>query len=117
MKGFLKLTQIQLKLFLREPAAFFFTLMFPTMLLLLFGAIFGNGNKPIPQLNGYGNVDLLTGGFIGMIIATVGLMSIPVNAAAQREHKILRRLQCSPIRPIVYLASDVFANFITTSAG
>ena len=64
MKGFLKLTQVHLKLFLREPAAFFFTLMFPTMLLLLFGAIFGNGNKPIEQFNGYGMVDLLTGGLL-----------------------------------------------------
>ena len=41
MKAFGKLAWTGFKLFLREPAAFFFTLVFPALLLVLFGAIFG----------------------------------------------------------------------------
>ncbi len=46
MKGLGKLILVQTKLFLREPPAFFFTLVFPALLLILFGSIFGKYTKP-----------------------------------------------------------------------
>ncbi len=51
-----KMTWTELKLFLRDPMAAFFTLVFPLMMLFLFGSIFGN--EPDPQLGGRGQVQV-----------------------------------------------------------
>jgi len=40
--GLKKLMLVELKLFLREPEAFFFTLIFPLIMLVVFGSIYGN---------------------------------------------------------------------------
>ena len=50
MRGLTNLMWVQFKLYLREPAAFFFTLAFPALCLLLFGAIYGN--QPMPAFWG-----------------------------------------------------------------
>ena len=42
MKSLLKMTWMEAKLFLREPIGAFFTLVFPLMMLFLFGSIYGN---------------------------------------------------------------------------
>ena len=55
MRGLMKLSWVEMKLFLREPVGAFFTLAFPALLLLLFGAIFGNA--PAPEYGGFGFVD------------------------------------------------------------
>ena len=42
MKSLLKMTWMEAKLFLREPVSAFFTLVFPLMMLFMFGTIYGN---------------------------------------------------------------------------
>ena len=42
MKSLLKMTWMEAKLFLREPVGAFFTLVFPLMMLFMFGSIYGN---------------------------------------------------------------------------
>ena len=69
MKHLLKLAQVEIKLFLREPAALFFTLVFPVILLLVFGAIYGN--EPSDFFGGYGYVDTVCPAFIGLVIPAV----------------------------------------------
>ena len=56
LMAFGKFTWIELKLFLREPVGCFFTLLFPPLLLLLFGSIYGN--EPTPMFGGRGTVDV-----------------------------------------------------------
>jgi hypothetical protein len=46
MNSFIKLSKNQLKTFLREPAAFFFTLVFPGLMLVLFCIVWGNEPAP-----------------------------------------------------------------------
>lgn len=117
MRGLGKLTWIQLKLFIREPAAFFFTLAFPAILLLIMGPIFGRGNEGIAGLMGFGVIDMMVPGFTGVIVASVSLMGLPIATAAQRDNKVLKRFHSSPVRPIVYIISDVVANLLTTTGG
>jgi ABC-2 type transport system permease protein len=69
MRPLWKLTVTELKLFLREPAAVFFTLAFPLLLLWLNG---GNGNRPRDELGGRGLMDVLAPGFVAMVLAEVG---------------------------------------------
>lgn len=109
MRGLSKLILVQFKLFLREPAAFFFSLIFPSALLLLFGAIFGN--TPDPQFNpDYGYIDTEVPALTGIIIATVGLMSIPIATATSREFGVLRRYRATPMSPATYFVADVVVN-------
>lgn len=115
MKSFIKLTAINFKLFTREPAAFFFTLVFPALVLVLFGFIFGN--DPDPAYGGFGYIDASVPGLTALVIGTVALMSIPVTTATAREQKILRRYQASPMPPSAYLAADTVVNFALALAG
>ena len=57
MKSLLKMTWMEAKLFLREPVGAFFTLIFPLMMLFIFGTIYGN--QPPPQSDAQGGIDNL----------------------------------------------------------
>jgi len=115
-RAFFTLTEMQLKLYLREPIAFFFTLVFPLLLLLLFGAIFGN--TPDPQFNpNQGYIDYETPALIILVLATIGLLSVPIKVASEREQKILRRYQATPLKPIVYLSTEVTMNILVALGG
>lgn len=114
LRGLQNLSLIEVKLYLREPAAVFFTLLFPLMFLFLFGSIWGN--TPFEGLH-YGYVDYAVPAFTGMVIATSGIMSLTTNIASYREKGILRRLRVSPMSPITILLAEVFAIFAISTAG
>ena len=48
MKSLLKMTWMEAKLFLREPVGAFFTLIFPLIMLVIFGTAYGN--QPVPGI-------------------------------------------------------------------
>lgn len=107
MRGIGKLFLMQFKLYLREPVAFFFSLAYPALLLLLFGFIFGN--EPSPEFWGrnFGTVDASVPAYAGIIIGTVALMGIPIDTAASRETGVLRRYRATPLHPVAYLMASV----------
>jgi len=115
MRGVWKLFVVEMKLFLREPFAAFFTLVFPLMMLLIFGSIYGN--TPSHFFGGYGSVDVSVPAYTGMIIATSGLFSLPIALAAYRERGILRRLGATPLRPQAILVVHVLVLFVMTVLG
>lgn len=115
MKSLLKMTWMEVKLFLREPVGAFFTLAFPLMMLFLFGSIYGN--EPTQMFGGYGTIDISVPAYTAMIIATSGLMSITITMAAYRENGVLRRLRTTPVSPLVVLAAQVIVVFTMTSLG
>ena len=116
MKSLLKMTWMEAKLFLREPVGAFFTLVFPLMMLFMFGSIYGNkpaagvrrsrerSTFPIPA-------------FTAMIIGITGLMAITITMATYRENGILRRLRTTPVSPLVVLAAQVIVVFCMTGLG
>ncbi len=105
MRSVWKLTWTEIKLYLREPLAAFFTLVFPLMMLSMFGSIFGN--RPLPFSGGLRYIDTAVPAFTAMIIATSGLMTLPVQMAWYREGGVLRRLNATPLRPETVLAAQV----------
>jgi len=106
---------MEAKLFLREPYGAFFTLVFPLMMLFLFGSIYGN--EPTPMFNGRGTVDVSIPAYTAMIIATTGLMSLTITMTAYRENGVLRRLQTTPINPLIILLAQVIVLFLMTTFG
>lgn len=115
MRGLGTLTWIELKLFVREPLAAFFTLVFPPMLLVLFGAIFGNA--PAPEYGGRGFVDHAVPAYVALVIATSAFLSLAVTVATYRERGILRRLRVTPIAPCAVLAAQLVVMLIVTVLG
>jgi len=115
MKSLQKMILIESKLFLRQPMAAFFTLIFPLFLLFLFGSIYGN--EPSELLGGRGNVDVSVPGYIAMIIATAGLTNLPIVLATYREQGILRRYQASPVSTTTILLAQVAVSALTAVVG
>ena len=114
MRALFKMSLIETKLFFREPAAVFFTLAFPVMVLLLFGSIFGGYPIPGTELRG---IDISTPGYTGMIIGTVGLIGLPITLAGYRQQGVLRRLRATPLHPSVILGAEVLVNLLMTALG
>lgn len=115
MRGISNLILAEFRLLLREPAAVFFTLAFPLMLLFIFGSIFGN--EPDPLLNGWGPMDISVQGYFALVIGTVTLIGLPVTISAYREQGILRRLRATPLHPAAVILTHIVVNGVFTMIG
>jgi len=114
-RSLMKMTWMEAKLFLREPVGAFFTLVFPLMMLFIFGTIYGN--QPAAQSGGQGAIDSLIPAFTAMIIGITGLMSTTIMMATYRENGVLRRLRATPVSPLVVMAAPVIVVFAMTTLG
>ncbi len=101
-------------MFLREPSAFFFTMVFPLLMMLLFSSMWGN--EPFPG-EAYGYVDFSVPAFMGMVMATSGIMSLTISIAAYREKGILKRFRATPVSPSAILLGQFASVFTVTVAG
>jgi ABC-2 type transport system permease protein len=115
MKSLLKMTWMEAKLFLREPASAFFTLVFPLIYLFMYGMI--SGNEPTPMYGGLGTIDAAIPSLSAVIICMTGLMSTTVTMTTYREKGILRRLGTTPVSPLIVLAAQVVVVFAMTCLG
>ena len=115
MKGLLKMTWMESKLFLREPVGAFFTLIFPLIYLFLYGAI--SGNEPTPMYGGQRTIDAAIPSLTAVIISMAGLTSTTITMATYREKGILRRLRTTPVSPLVVLGAQVIVVFVMTGLG
>lgn len=114
MSKTLKMCLLELKLYLREPSAFFFTVVFPVLLMLLFGSIWGN--DPFPGET-YGYIDAFTSSFIGIVILTAATMDLTINLSTYREKGILKRFRATPVSPVSFLAGEFLAILIISLLG
>ena len=116
MKSLLKLTFVDLKLYLRNYIASFFTLVFPLLMLVLFGAMYGN--QPSALFGGHGSMDVTVPGYIAtLVIGTTAFLSLPVDLALQRQLGILRRMRATPLRSGVLLGSKIITNLVISLVG
>ena len=115
MKGLMKLIWVEFKLYMRQPQAAFFTLVFPLLLLFMFGSIYGN--KPTPFFGGHGMVDVSTPAYIAIILGSTGFMSMSIIVSTYRERGILRRFRATPLRPMAIIGAQVTGIRPTTPNG
>ncbi|HTX78244.1 MAG TPA: ABC transporter permease [Longilinea sp.] len=116
MKSVLKMTWMEAKLFLREPVSAFFTLIFPLLMLFIFGSIYGS--NPVPGTTSTQSaIGALIPAFTAMVIGITGLMPITITLATYRENGILRRLRTTPVSPLVVMAAQVIVVFLMTCLG
>jgi len=115
MRGLKQLFWVDLKLYFREPVAAFFTLAFPPLMVVLFGAIYGNKSDPL--FGGRGAMDISMPAYTALVLALVGLLSVPIATAAYRERGVLRRFRATPLKPTTYIVADILANLLMTALG
>ena len=115
MKSLIKMIWMETKLFLREPVSAFFTLIFPVMMLFLFGTIYSSNS--IPGMSAQMSLNASVPILMALIIGTTGLMSTTITMATYRENSILRRLQTTPVSSRHVLAAQVIVVFMMTSLG
>ena len=116
MKSLQKMTWMEAKLFLREPVSAFFTLVFPLIMLFIFGSIYSNV-PPVPGSGGQGTIDVLIPALTAMVIGITGLMAITMTMATYRENGILRRLRTTPVSPLIIMVAQVVVVFTMTGLG
>jgi len=116
MKSLSKMAWVESKLFLREPVGAFFTLIFPLMMLFIFGSIYSNVPAG-PASGGPQAIGSLIPAFTAMVIGITGMMPITITMATYRENGILRRLRTTPVSPLVVLVAQVVVVFSMTSLG
>ncbi|GIF10032.1 ABC transporter permease [Actinoplanes teichomyceticus] len=89
--------------FLRDRTAVVFTFLFPAMLLLLFGTIFGDSY----DRDGVGAGQVYAASMLAYGILTTGFVTMGAGLAQDREDGTLKRLRGTPLPVVSYLAGKV----------
>jgi ABC-2 type transport system permease protein len=110
VNSFLKLTWIEIKLFLREPFALIFVFVFPLVVLLVLAGVFGT--VPSTEFRDVTPVNYYLASYLGVVIASTGLIGLPVHLATYRERGILRRFFSSSVSPWAVFGAQVAVSFL-----
>lgn len=114
----LSLSWIELKLFLREPVTVIFTLALPPLVLFVLAEVFGNTPDPAGEVyRGVGPIEFYTPAYIGLVVAALGLIGLPVHVAAYRELGVLRRMQAARMPVHALVGSQLAVMFAAVAAG
>ncbi len=105
--AFTKLLATEAKLFLREPLALFWGVLFPLILTVAMG-LAGDGHDT--SLGGLSLVDVYVPVTMAMVMSIMSVSLLPVILATYRERGILRRMSTTPVRPWALLGADVTVN-------
>jgi ABC-2 type transport system permease protein len=84
MRSAFELAKLELKLFFREPITMIFTFGLPLIFLPVMGSVFGNA--PNPHIyRGVGAMNYYTPAYISLVLASIGLIQLPVHLANYKE--------------------------------
>jgi ABC-2 type transport system permease protein len=112
------LSWVELKLFLREPITVVFTLALPPLVLYVLAQVFGNTPDPEHRVyGGVGPLDFYTPAYIGLVIASLGLIGLPVHLASYRERGVLRRFQAARVPARAIILAQLGVLFAAVLAG
>ncbi len=115
MTALAALTRTQSKVFLREPLAVFFGLVFPALLLVVIGTVFPGATDPSPDLGGRSLVEIYAPVSIVLGLATVALSLLPATLGGDREKGILRRLSTTPAHPRTLVAAHLVVQLVVVT--
>jgi ABC-2 type transport system permease protein len=93
------------RMMLRRREVVFFSILLPTMFMLLFGSIFGSQVDP----TGLPVINYLLPAYITMAVMSVALISLGITTANERQYSVLKRLGATPLRRAVLLLGKMVA--------
>ncbi|MFI5772903.1 ABC transporter permease [Streptomyces sp. NPDC051658] len=94
------------RLFLREPGALFWIVVFPTALLTILGLI-PSFREHSDDLGGRRVIDLYVPVAVLLAMIMSGLQAMPPVLTGYRERGILRRMSTTPVRPSALLTAQI----------
>jgi ABC-2 type transport system permease protein len=100
-----RLVVTELRLLVREPMVAFSLIGFPLITVLVLAGVFGDA--PDPEFGGAAPSDHYLAGYIGVVLASLGLVTIPVHIATQRELGVIRRFRASGLSAGVLVAREL----------
>lgn len=115
LRGLLRLTWIEIKVFFREPLGALGTVVMPVLVFVLFGRI---GTKLVSKgtfsSSSVFQIDVPV--FAAILIALNAVLSLVAIIAIYREGGILKRLRATPLRSSTILSAHVLVKLILTAA-
>jgi ABC-2 type transport system permease protein len=114
MNALMRLIAFDFRLYLRDWLTIFWMLVYPILMLLIFGSIFGNQAGAV---EGALFIDSYIPALCAMNVITVSVFTLNINMITQRESGILRRYRVSPIRSSAVLISQSIQGIILVLAG
>jgi ABC-2 type transport system permease protein len=102
MRLFLHELRAQQLLFWRNREAAFFSFLFPIILLVLLGSVYGDD-----EIDGVRGSTFLLAGLIGYGVAATAFASLAITLVVRREAGLLKRVRGTPLSPATYLAAVI----------
>ncbi len=112
----LRLAWLEAKLLLREPVTVVFTLGLPVVMELVMGGVFGNEVQP-DFYRGVGAMDYYMGAYVGLVVAALGLITLPTHIATYRERGVLRRFDASTIARRTVIGAQTIVTIALAAIG
>lgn len=95
-------SRFDLLVFRRNPAATFFTVIFPLIFLVIFTSIFGDQELE----NGVRADTRYVPGILAMAVISATLANLAMTTVTRRERGILKRLRATPLSPLTFILSQ-----------
>ena len=112
MRVLIKLTWLEVKIFLREPMGVFGTAAVPLLMFFAFSRV------PIPVPRGISRVGVYDTSFppvlAAMMLVIAAITSLVAIISIYREGGILKRLRATPLRPLTILTAHVLVKLVFT---
>jgi ABC-2 type transport system permease protein len=112
MRGLLKLTWLEIRIFVREPLGFVSAVGIPLVLFLVLGRSASPGADHSARAARFLAQDLPL--FISIFISINAALSLVAVISIYREGGILKRLRATPLRPAVILGAHVLVKLVFT---
>jgi ABC-2 type transport system permease protein len=111
----LRITALELRLLTREPVALVGLIAFPAVTVLILGGVFGS--VPDPEFGGIRPDEHYVVGYIGVVLAQLGLVTLPAHIASHRESGVLRRYRAAGVGAGTMVASEAAVGIILGLGG
>ena len=108
------LTAMELRLLRREPGVLVALIGFPAVTVLVIAGVFGS--TPDPDFGGVIPSEHYVVGYLGVVLAAMGLITLPAMIAERRERGVLRRYTSSGVDGGVLVGSHAAVGAIVGTA-
>lgn len=115
VRSLLTMTGLETRLLTREWAPMLFAFIFPPMMMLVLAGVFAaDDGEEFLHLNG---TDYYIATYLGVPMAAVALIGLPVALAGYRERGVLRRLSASGVSRLTVIGSQVLVTALLVVIG
>lgn len=114
--GLLKLTWLEIKIFLREPLGALGTVVIPVVIFVGLGRLAAGSRRGVTSLADSGLVRVDLPVFASVLIGISAVLSLVTIISIYREGGILKRLRATPLRPQTILSAHVLVKLLFTAA-